>query len=43
MIESTAVNNSGKITHSDLCLSNKIQEKNFKKLIKHINKKIKYH
>ncbi len=39
MIESTAVNNSGKITHSDLCLSNKIQEKNFKKLIKHINKK----
>lgn len=32
MIESTAVSNNGKITHKDLCLSNSIQEKNFKKL-----------
>ena len=39
MIESTAINNSGKITHSDLCLNNKLQEKNFRKLMKHIKKR----
>ena len=38
MIESTAINKSGKITHADLCLNNSLQEKNFKKLIKHINR-----
>ena len=38
MIESTAVNKSGKIIHADLCLSNEKQEIKFKKLIKHINK-----
>lgn len=41
MVESTAVNNNGKITHSDLCLSNSKQEKKFKHLRKEINKKIK--
>ena len=40
MVESTAVNNNGKITHSDLCLSNSKQEKKFKHLRKEINKKI---
>ncbi len=38
MIESTAVNNSGKITHSDLCLNNSYQEKKFKELKKYLNK-----
>jgi 2,4-dienoyl-CoA reductase-like NADH-dependent reductase (Old Yellow Enzyme family) len=38
MIESTAVNNVGKITHSDLCLKNKIQEKKFKELKNYLNK-----
>jgi 2,4-dienoyl-CoA reductase-like NADH-dependent reductase (Old Yellow Enzyme family) len=37
MIESTAVNNSGKITHADLCLSNDNQEKKFKKLKTYLN------
>ena len=37
MIESTAVSNNGKITHSDLCLSNKKQEKKFKQLKKSLN------
>lgn len=37
MIESTAINNSGKITHADLCLSNNNQEKKFKKLKTHLN------
>ena len=32
MIESTAVENNGKISHRDLCLSNKKQEKKFKEL-----------
>ncbi len=32
-LESTAVNKIGKITHSDLCLSNDTQKKNFKRLI----------
>lgn len=41
MIESTAVNKSGKITHSDLCLNNNLQEKKFKQLKKYINKKSK--
>ena len=30
MIESTAVNKNGKISHKDLCLSNKKQEHNLK-------------
>ena len=30
IIESTAVNKSGKITHADLCLNNSLQEKKFK-------------
>jgi len=38
IIESTAVNKSGKITHSDLCLSNSFQEKKFKELKKYLNK-----
>lgn len=33
MLESTAVNKNGKITHSDLCLSSQTQKKNFKRLI----------
>ena len=33
VMESTAVNKNGMITHSDLCLSNKTQKKNFKKLL----------
>lgn len=37
MIESTAVSENGKITHNDLCLSNSIQEKNFKKLKKFLS------
>jgi 2,4-dienoyl-CoA reductase-like NADH-dependent reductase (Old Yellow Enzyme family) len=37
MIESTAVNKVGKITHADLCLSNDIQEKNFRKLKNYLN------
>ena len=40
MIESTAVCNRGKITHKDLCLSNKKQLKEFKQLVsylKHLN------
>jgi len=39
IIESTAVEKRGKITHSDLCLSNNFQEKKFKKLIKFLKKK----
>lgn len=38
MLESTAVSKNGKISHKDLCLSNKIQEKNFKKLINFLHK-----
>ena len=33
MLESTAVNNTGKITHADLCLNTKKQGKDFKKLV----------
>lgn len=33
-LESTAVSNTGKITHQDLCLSNKFQKKKFGDLIK---------
>ena len=33
MLESTAVNNLGKITHADLCLNTKKQGKDFKKLV----------
>jgi 2,4-dienoyl-CoA reductase-like NADH-dependent reductase (Old Yellow Enzyme family) len=33
MLESAAVNKNGKITHADLCLSNNLQKKNFKKLV----------
>ena len=33
MLESTAVSKSAKISHSDLCLSNKIQKEKFKNLI----------
>ena len=32
ILESTAVEKKGKITHSDLCLHNKLQEKKLKKL-----------
>jgi len=32
MIESTAVENNGKISHNDLCLNNDKQEKKFKEL-----------
>jgi 2,4-dienoyl-CoA reductase-like NADH-dependent reductase (Old Yellow Enzyme family) len=38
MLESTAVNNNGKITHFDLCLNNDHQEKKFLNLKKYINK-----
>lgn len=38
IIESTAINKSGKITHADLCLNNGIQEKKFKELKKYLNK-----
>ena len=38
MLESTAVNNAGKITHFDLCLNNDFQEKKFKNLKKYINR-----
>lgn len=38
MIESTAVNKNGKISHKDLCLSNKKQEYNLKKLKNHLQK-----
>ena len=38
MLESTAVNNAGKITHFDLCLNNDYQEKKFKDLKKYINR-----
>ncbi len=41
MIESTAVNKTGKITHADLCLNNNLQEKKLRKLKNHINKKSK--
>jgi 2,4-dienoyl-CoA reductase-like NADH-dependent reductase (Old Yellow Enzyme family) len=36
MIESTAINNHGKITHQDLCLKNNYQEKKFKDLKRYI-------
>jgi len=36
MIESTAINKTGKITHKDLCLFNDAHEKNFKRLVKFI-------
>jgi len=39
MMESTAIEKRGKITNSDLCLSNNFQEKKFKKLIKFLKKK----
>ena len=38
MMESTAINNEGKITHSDLCLKNSKQEKSFKKLFNYLKK-----
>ena len=38
MIESTAVNKVGKISHSDLALYNSQQEKNFKKLLNYLKK-----
>lgn len=38
IMESTAVSKNGKISHKDLCLSNKTQEKNFKKLISFLKK-----
>ena len=37
MIESTAVSKNGKITHSDLCLSNKKQENKFRELKKKLS------
>ena len=33
MLESTAVNNTGKISHADLCLKTKKQSRDFKKLV----------
>ncbi len=38
MLESTAVNKNGKITHSDLCLNNSKQEKKLKELISKLKK-----
>ena len=38
MIESTAINKSGKISHADLCLYNSKQEKEFKKLLSYLRK-----
>jgi 2,4-dienoyl-CoA reductase-like NADH-dependent reductase (Old Yellow Enzyme family) len=38
MIESTAVSRNGRITHGDLCLSNRKQEKKFKELKIKLNK-----
>lgn len=38
MLESTAVNKNGKITHSDLCLNNSKQEKKLKALISKLKK-----
>ena len=36
MLESTAINRTGKITHNDLCLFNNTQEKKLKKLFQFI-------
>ncbi len=38
MIEATAIEKRGKITHSDMCLENNTQFKNLKKLVKNIQK-----
>ena len=38
MIESTAVNKTGMITHKDLALHNKTQEKSFRELLSYLNK-----
>jgi 2,4-dienoyl-CoA reductase-like NADH-dependent reductase (Old Yellow Enzyme family) len=38
MLESTAINKTGKITHNDLCLFNNTQEKKLKKLFQFIKK-----
>ena len=38
ILESTAVSKNGKISHMDLCLSNKTQEKNFKSLLNYLRK-----
>ena len=38
MLESTAINNEGKITHGDLSISNKSQIKEMNKLIKYLKK-----
>ena len=38
ILESTAVNKRGKITHNDLCLSNRSQFSKFKKFVEHLKK-----